>query len=174
MKLLYSVLCHDPCYSRKNISDCRSLPMSQKEGRVVVPPRDTVMTPGQESLTPWPNKTLLFDYGNQITLGNFHLSCHKRFNSQNSIPFLFKGKDATGINRSSTGMKEFRCQVCICRNWFCWRLCRYYYAALFPIALLLYDMRQSACRGHRCTPLDVELSIVKNIRSNTNYIFTPL
>lgn len=38
-------------------------------------------------------------------LGNFHLSCHKRLNSQNSILFLFKGRAATGINRSSTGMK---------------------------------------------------------------------
>lgn len=150
-----------PMLQQKNISDCCSLLVSQKEGRVVVPPWDTVMTPGQELLTRRSNKTPLSDYGNQITLGNFHLSCHKRFNSQNSILFLFKGKDATGIHRSSTGMKEFKCQVCICRNWFRWRLCRYYYAALFPIALLLYYLRQSAHRGHRCTLLDVERVLLK-------------
>jgi len=50
------------------------------------------MTLGQELLTRWSNKTLLFAYGNQITLGNFYLSCHKRSNSQNSILFLFKGR----------------------------------------------------------------------------------
>lgn len=146
---------------QKNLSDCCSLLVSQTEGRVVVPPWDTVMTLGQELPTQWTNKTLLFDYGNQIMLGNFHLSCHKRFNSQNSILFQSKGKDVSGINRSSTGMKEFKCQVCICRNWFHWRLCRYYYAALFLIALFLYYLRQSAHRGHRCTLLDVEWVLLK-------------
>lgn len=126
-----------------------------------MPPWDPVTTPDQELLTWWSTKTLLVDYGNQITLGNFHLLCHKTFNSQNSILFLFKGKDATAINRSSTGMKEFRCQVCICRNWFRWRLCRYYYAPLFLIALLLYYLRQRARRGHRCTLLDVEWVLLK-------------
>lgn len=150
-----------PMLQQENISDCWSLFMSQKERRVVMPPQDTVMTSGQEILTQWSNKTLLCDYGNQIMLGNFHFSCHNRFSRQNSILFLLKGKDATGISRSSTGMKEFKCQVCICRNWFHWRLCRYNYAALFPIALLLYYPRQSAHRGHRCSLLDVERGLLK-------------
>lgn len=153
----YFILFCDPCHNRK-IYWIAGVSLWAKRRESC---RDTVTTPGQELLTWWSNKTFVFPYGNQVMLGNFHLSCHKRLNSQNSILFLFKGRDATGINRSSTGMKELKCQVCICRNWFCWRLCRYNYAALFPIALLLYYLRQSAHRGHRCTLLDVEWVLLK-------------